>query len=473
MIRKAVFIGLIAALVVFGASLSFANQIDGMVSGAPGTTALPTGLITSVNPGGLGDSLIYGYYNVRGNLNIFNVVNTSTVDGAKVRVVFRNGKNSKEVLDFNVCLSRGDTWTGYLLDDGTEARIFDDGAFTSLTGINADTITAPTIPTSGQAFKQTDSTVTADDTKEGYFEIVGMSTIPNYDKNSSSTHACDGSYSDAGYNCIRTATACNDWSESTPPYDVKNVLMGNNDLVDVKNVVSHAYNATAFADSSNTAFDIVTGSEASVQYAMSNIIGNTYADACHQLDYLLTKNNVMSTFDLISALGGETEFTFTFPTRLLCHGTTTYEETNLFDGKIDPDAPNYVDQYTYTSYCTRINPSITNYDEVTPTSPLQFSPAQGTTFCLPYEVDVVKLGGSDIWDSSLATSLDNAGFSLGWINFDLRATTQSLDNHFTDLGANTTWGLPALTYTTQNLVGGMSGYMNPTAYKTNIVVTPF
>ncbi len=469
MIRKAVFIGLIAALVVFGASLSFANQIDGMVSGAPGTQALPAGLITSVNPGGLGDSLIYGYYNVRGNLNIFNVVNTSTLDGAKVRVVFRNGKNSKEVLDFNVCLSRGDLWTGYLLDDGSKARIFDDAAFTSVTGIDADTITAPTIPMSGQAFKQTDSTVTADDTREGYFEIVGMSAIPNYDKNSSSTHACDGTYSDAGYNCIRSADACNTWSESTSAYDVQNVLMGNNDIVDVSHLVSHAYNATAFADSSNTAFDIETGYEASVQYAMQHISGNP-AVACDQLDYLLTKSNVMSTYDLISALGGETEFVFTFPTRLLCHATTTQEQPqNIFDGIVDDTASNYIDQYHYTSYCTRVNPSITDYKEVTPSTPLDFSPKQATEFCLPYEVNVVKLGQSDIWDSSLATQLDNAGFSLGWINFDLVATTQTLDNHYTDLGVNTTWGLPALTYTTQNLAGGLSGYMNPMAYKTDIV----
>jgi hypothetical protein len=471
MIRKAVFIGLIAALFVFGASLSFANQIDGMASNGD-TVNLPQTLVTSVNPGGLGDSLIYGYYNVRGNLNIFNVVNTNTADGAKVRVVFRNGKNSKEVLDFNVCLSRGDTWTGYLLDDGTQARIFDDGAFTSVTGIDVDTITAPAIPTSGQKFQLPDSTVTTDDTREGYFEIVGMSTIPNYDKNSSSTHACSaGDYTDAGYNCIRSQDACNNWQPTGTSYDVANVLMGNNNIINLGTLSSHAYNATAIADAANTAFDVPSGSEVSTAYAMQNWTTGIGVLACDRLDYLLTKSDVMSTYDLISALGGESEYILTFPTRYVCHNTDLTEQTNLFNGVIDSTASNYVDNHTYTSYCTKVTPSITNYDELTPSNPLQFSPHPQTTFCLPNEVNVIKLGGSDIWDSSVSIDLDSAGFSLGWINFGFTGGT-----HYTDLpmslaggGTSTTNGIPAIAISTQGLVNDASGYMAPMAYKTSII----
>ena len=122
MYKKVILAVFMAMLIVFGAGTTYANQVDGMASGTGPTLA--TGIQASVNPGALGDSLIYGYYNVRGNLNLFNIINTSPTDGAKVRVVFRNAKNSKEVLDFSVCLSKGDVWTAYLVDDGTQGRLY-------------------------------------------------------------------------------------------------------------------------------------------------------------------------------------------------------------------------------------------------------------------------------------------------------------------------------------------------------------
>ncbi|HTR44586.1 MAG TPA: hypothetical protein VMH06_02665, partial [Thermodesulfovibrionales bacterium] len=78
----------------------------------------PTGLASWVNPLGLGDALIFGYYNVRGNVNIINIVNTSYTDGVKANVVFRSAKTGKECFDINICLGRGDIWTAYLLDGG-------------------------------------------------------------------------------------------------------------------------------------------------------------------------------------------------------------------------------------------------------------------------------------------------------------------------------------------------------------------
>jgi len=65
MFKKAVLMTFAAMLIVFGASVSFALQIDGLVSGTD-NPALPAGIQSSINPGGLGDALLYGYYNVRG-----------------------------------------------------------------------------------------------------------------------------------------------------------------------------------------------------------------------------------------------------------------------------------------------------------------------------------------------------------------------------------------------------------------------
>jgi len=65
-----------------------------------------------VNPNGQGQALIYPYYTVQSGHNTYvSVVNTtSSVKVVKVR--FREGKASAEVLDFNLYLSPNDVWTG-------------------------------------------------------------------------------------------------------------------------------------------------------------------------------------------------------------------------------------------------------------------------------------------------------------------------------------------------------------------------
>ena len=76
----------------------------------------------NLNPDGLGQVLIYPYYTTRADAagNVYNsllsVVNsTASVKAVKVR--FLEGKNSREVLDFNLFLSPKDVWTaGYRPD---------------------------------------------------------------------------------------------------------------------------------------------------------------------------------------------------------------------------------------------------------------------------------------------------------------------------------------------------------------------
>ena len=247
MIKKAVLMVLVGVLIVFSASISFANQVDGMVSGTG--VALPTGIQASLNPGGLGDSLLYGYYNVRGAADLFNVVNTSTTQGVKARVVFRNAKNSVECLDFSICLSEGDVWTGVLLDNGTTAV---------LCSLDSDTITDPAIPANCQPFKYSGaggiSGVTADDCREGYFEIIGMTGIPGYDKNNRAAGTID------------TSAECGSFTSTA---DVLNTLMGNNTIVALDLTNTMSYNATAVADTALIPVPLPAGSELSIPNAMA------------------------------------------------------------------------------------------------------------------------------------------------------------------------------------------------------------
>ena len=86
----------------------------------------------NINPDGLGQVLIYPYYTVNANnVTLLSVVNTS--DEAKaVKVRFLEGKNSREVLDFNLYMSRYDVWTAALYDD--------EGTATLVTGDNSCTV---------------------------------------------------------------------------------------------------------------------------------------------------------------------------------------------------------------------------------------------------------------------------------------------------------------------------------------------
>ncbi len=65
----------------------------------------------NLNPDGLGQVLIYPYYTTQGgNDTLLSVVNTADVAKA-VKVRFLEGRNSREVLDFNLYLSPYDVWT--------------------------------------------------------------------------------------------------------------------------------------------------------------------------------------------------------------------------------------------------------------------------------------------------------------------------------------------------------------------------
>jgi hypothetical protein len=72
----------------------------------------------NLNPNGLGQVLIYPYYTVNaGQQTLLSVVNTTNV-GKVVNVRFLEGYNGRDVLDFNLFLSRNDVWRATLFSVG-------------------------------------------------------------------------------------------------------------------------------------------------------------------------------------------------------------------------------------------------------------------------------------------------------------------------------------------------------------------
>jgi hypothetical protein len=123
-----------------------------LIAGLAGAAGLAsTASALNLNPDGLGQVLLYPYYTVnKGNSTLISVVNTTDrVKAVKVR--FLEGRNSREVLDFNLYLSPFDVWTGEVYAEGatgggflttddtscTTPRIFGNPLYLRASGITA------------------------------------------------------------------------------------------------------------------------------------------------------------------------------------------------------------------------------------------------------------------------------------------------------------------------------------------------
>lgn len=144
------------------------------------------GVITSaqavhVNPDGTGQVLLFPYFNANeGYVTNINLVN-STDQTKAVKIRFREGKNSNDVLDFNIYMSPQDIWTG-------SVKAGDDGAGNAvgMLSTNDRTCTLPTLAScdDGKCLAEQAFTghnvykgVTAEDTREGYVEVIEMGVV--------------------------------------------------------------------------------------------------------------------------------------------------------------------------------------------------------------------------------------------------------------------------------------------------------
>jgi len=125
---------------------------------ALGVTA-PSQAVT-VNADGLGQVLIYPYYTVRSKAgagvanyqSLISVVNT-TASAKAVKVRFLEGKNSREVLDFNLFLSHNDVWVGGVVRTTDGAGLFTPDKSCTMPVVSSD----PANPTAFVNFAYTGS----------------------------------------------------------------------------------------------------------------------------------------------------------------------------------------------------------------------------------------------------------------------------------------------------------------------------
>jgi hypothetical protein len=203
-----------------------------------------------LNPSGNGATLIYPYFTVQSNGgNAFNtyvsVVNTTDVVKV-VKVRFREGKNSREILDFNLYLSPNDVWTGAVVPAGTGDA--DPGRL-----ITADnSCTNPAIPATGVNFRNFAYSGANDDdigtglerTREGYLEMIEMGELdPLAAPGSAAVHDASGVPDDCP--SLRGPVVAAVAAAITTP---TGGLNGTGTLINVNSGADAGYNAIALDD---------------------------------------------------------------------------------------------------------------------------------------------------------------------------------------------------------------------------------
>ncbi|MGL4232260.1 MAG: hypothetical protein ACRCWJ_12915 [Casimicrobium sp.] len=143
-----------------------------------------------LNSDGTGELLIYPYYTVRNNVDTLISVVNSTNQGKAVKIRFREGKNSADVLDFNLYLSPQDVWTGSVSSigdngNGTGGARLKTGDTTCVFPLEdefGNKVRENGFPFRNFGFVQGNADggpTDVDRVREGYVEIFEMATIPS------------------------------------------------------------------------------------------------------------------------------------------------------------------------------------------------------------------------------------------------------------------------------------------------------
>jgi len=401
-----------------------------------------------VNPNGLGQVLVYPYYTVRNGFNVggvsaapFNtllsIVNTTNSTKA-VKVRFREGKASKEVLDFNVFLSPHDMWVAAVTpSDAGGAQI----------ETPDHTCTVPTFPATPVPFRTTDFSGDViggglDRLTEGYFEVFEMATYDPTDPLSiGAKHTSLGFPADC--------TAVNDTSAAVAPLQPNGGLSGTATLINVLTGDAFSEDATAL-----TQFNVGGGGKyfntGSALPDFSNAIpstgtgvssSGTIVQGLFPLPELaataaLQHPNVINQFILDKSTASGTDWVLTFPTKHLLVDTS---------GALPPfenalGAGGSCDDITLALYNREEGPPASNPGtDFSPLPPGQAGPA------LCWESNILTFNASNVLGSANKYNI-TTGESDGWMNVSFRAGAVNIA--LTTAGFDPSTGLPITPSTT-------------------------
>lgn len=454
-----------------------------------------------VNPEYLGSALVYPYYTVRADGggtsvayydNYMSIVNT-TASTKAVKVRFLEGKNSREVLDFNLFLSAFDVWTGGIIRTTTAGQ-GEEGAVLVSTDRScvvpnalfstASTNTLNRFKNFAYANLNDGGGTTLDRTREGYLEVLEMGDVTNATAITAATHV-----NGVPGNCAYFET--NDSTLGTQMTAPSGGLYGGMSLINVRSGSDFTYDAVALDQ----------WSPATVQYTPSNsvlptignvgvstvsnvftsggVVSSTWLLARDAVSATMMQFNVFNEWVLETNTQSGTDWVVTFPTKKLY--------VNVGAGAaIAPFNANFNNGQS----CDIFTASFYNREEATtlfqaviiPSPPPVILPSVNS-FC--YEANVLTFANSNLLGSANGynvdtTSVGRAGHLI--INFNqaiqvLTPTASTLNG--AAVAVQRHFGLPVTGFMIEDFANGnvgtppvLSNYGGNFAHKYRRQITP-
>ena len=404
------------------------------VAGLGALAATGVAQAVSVNHDGLGQVLIYPYYTVRSvgipvgttppsvvdaaYNSLLSVVN-STSSAKVVKVRFLEGKNSREVLDFNLYLSAKDVWTAAIIPTTDGAGIFT--ADKSCTTPIVSSSSASPTPFVNYAYTGDTGGNTLDRTREGYVEIIEMGDVVGSTA-TAVTH-------------VNGVPPCTPAALAAPTAPNNTVaggggLFGTMTLINVLKGEDFGIDATALngfstlplwfepADTRPTLANV--NPKRSVVVAGTNVFITDWAtsgNAADPVSAVLMHDNVYNEFVVEASTKSGTDWVVTFPTKREYVAVGSGSESKLFQSNFNNGS---CDDVVVTQY---------DREERTIISQTSFSPPPPTqTDALCWEANVLTIGSRTVLGAKNGNSIPTT-FSAGWVAMNFRGPTVPASRH--------------------------------------------
>jgi hypothetical protein len=444
---------------------------------------------------GQGQVLIYPYYTTRaGHDTYLSVLNTTALSKA-LKIRFSEGKNGRDVLNFNVYLSAYDIWTAAVVNTANGAKL-----------VTADkSCTAPAIPAGGKDFTNfaysgpategipqsggDGETTSLDRTREGYFEIIEMGTITNTAINAAITHA-----SGVPANCAVVQAATMDMGvastlvvggQSARAFKATGGLSGTASLINVAGGTDFGYAPVvleAFSPSlaeniwnypGNRYPDMTSAERTSLVLYEGSVVSSSWNKGSDAVSALLMHDNIINEHVLdVTTLSG-TDWVITMPTK---HYNVPVHNTSLvtdFTQLFSPFTSKFWGNGNYwrDGACEQLagisDPPDSWNREGGKVSYLTIGPPQpgsGTRLC--WETNVGSLNDSQVLGSANAVRVPVI-FENGWVRMSFNSVGIPVVNGQTDgngvvhssaahsltsVNGDTYFGLPTVGFMVQDFI---------------------
>ncbi len=404
-----------------------------VLAGLAAVGAAGTAEAVHINPDGLGQVLLFPYYTARaGQFTAISIVNTQA-NTKIVKVRFLEGKNSREVLDFNLFMSPNDVWTGAVVGTTAGARLIsNDNSCVTPSDLFAETRNdglgnaLNAFKNYEYAFANADNSFqTLDRTREGYFEVIEMAVVDD-DANPATAPAGTAAtvtafikHNSAGVPANCGALDAFDGSTLTairfpnvgaaitsPP---RGGLAGRASIINPSTGANYTFSPTAVDAWTNINAYTQSGSISPKLIDVSPLTSNIFTAAGvvtatwpigpGAMSAVLMRNTVQNEFILDSATSSATDWIVTFPTKryLVANGAGV--------AAAGPFANNF-HTATDDGSCDPYSVSVFNREEQAPSggsvllqpSPLPNITVSGSQMC--WEANVIPFGTASLLGST-------------------------------------------------------------------------